>query len=145
MAQQVYVGVDVGTGSARAALFDAAHGTLLSVHVVPIQTWNTTPHHYEQSSQNIWNAVCTAVSTAFSNVGAEVQVKSIGFAATCSLVLLGDGDQPLTVSVEGQEERNIVCLVLCCVGSKLLLLRSDALDGPSSSSGSTRHQSYMQS
>lgn len=55
-----FVGVDVGTGSARAALVNA-HGRVLQVHVKKIDTWNPQPDHYEQSSDNIWQAVCECV------------------------------------------------------------------------------------
>lgn len=42
----------------------------------------------QQSSTDIWHAVCAAVKSACSlaNVS-EVEVKGIGFAATCSLGL----------------------------------------------------------
>lgn len=55
-----FVGVDVGTGSARAALVNA-HGRVLQMHVKSIQTWNPQPDHYEQSSEDIWRAVCDCV------------------------------------------------------------------------------------
>lgn len=43
---------------------------------------------YQQSSTDIWHAVCSAVKAACSlaKIDGE-QVKSIGFAATCSLGL----------------------------------------------------------
>lgn len=55
-----FVGIDVGTGSARAALVNAV-GEVKSTHIVPIQTWNPRPDHYEQSSDDIWRAVCQCV------------------------------------------------------------------------------------
>lgn len=55
-----FVGVDVGTGSARAALVDA-HGRVQHMHVKAIQTWNPLADHYEQSSEDIWSAVCECV------------------------------------------------------------------------------------
>lgn len=55
-----FVGVDVGTGSARASLVNA-HGRVLQMHVKKIQTWNPIPNHYEQSSDDIWKAVCECV------------------------------------------------------------------------------------
>lgn len=54
------VGVDVGTGSARAALVNG-HGIIIEQHVELINTWNPKIDHYEQSSDNIWNAVCKCV------------------------------------------------------------------------------------
>lgn len=54
------IGVDVGTGSARAALVTST-GQLLKSCVKATQTWNPLPDHYEQSSDNIWSAVCECV------------------------------------------------------------------------------------
>lgn len=51
-----YVGVDVGTGSARAALFDC-DGKLIKLATCPIETFNSIPDFYEQSSEDIWQAV----------------------------------------------------------------------------------------
>lgn len=63
MSGTYFVGVDVGTGSARAALVDA-NGRVQQMHVKSIQTWNPLTDHYEQSSDDIWNAVseCVRVS-----------------------------------------------------------------------------------
>lgn len=60
MPEIYFVGVDVGTGSVRAALVNA-HGRVLQVHVQPTKTWHPLIKHYEQSSDDIWNAVCECV------------------------------------------------------------------------------------
>lgn len=60
MSEKYFVGVDVGTGSVRAALVTQA-GKVLKVHVKETKTWNPLPDHYEQSSDNIWNGVCECV------------------------------------------------------------------------------------
>lgn len=59
-ADKYFVGIDVGTGSARAALVNAI-GQVKSTHVVTIQTCNPKSDHYEQSSDDIWSAVCQCV------------------------------------------------------------------------------------
>lgn len=100
------IGVDVGTGSARAALVTSL-GQVLKSCVKPTQTWNPQPNHYEQSSENIWSAVCECVRTVAAVVPKE-QIKGIGFDATCSLVALDKGGQPLTVSTTGSNEQNII-------------------------------------
>ncbi|EAT41239.1 AAEL007088-PA [Aedes aegypti] len=100
------IGVDVGTGSVRAALV-SSNGRVLKTHVKPTQTWNPRPNHYEQSSDNIWSAVCECVRTVASCCPRE-HIKGIGFDATCSLVVLDKGGNPLTVSVTGCNEQNIV-------------------------------------
>lgn len=50
-----FVGVDVGTGSARAALV-TENGKIASVAERKIQTWNPQSDFYEQSSDDIWNS-----------------------------------------------------------------------------------------
>lgn len=55
-----FVGVDVGTGSARAALV-ACDGRVLEQAVQTIQTWNPEPGYYNQSSDNIWQSICQVV------------------------------------------------------------------------------------
>lgn len=52
-----YVGVDVGTGSVRAALVDQS-GILLAFAEQPIQQWEPQFNHHEQSSEDIWSACC---------------------------------------------------------------------------------------
>lgn len=63
--EKYVIGIDVGTGSARAALLSTTNGQVLRTHVVNIQTWNPQPDHYEQSSDNIWSAVCQCVRVRF--------------------------------------------------------------------------------
>ena len=58
MSAKVAIGVDVGTGSARAGVVDVASGKLLGVHKQDIKMWEPLPEHYEQSSDDIWDAVC---------------------------------------------------------------------------------------
>lgn len=60
MSEKYFIGIDVGTGSARAALVSAT-GKIIRTHLKEIQTWTPQPDHYEQSSNNIWNAVCECV------------------------------------------------------------------------------------
>lgn len=52
-----YVGVDVGTGSVRAALVDQ-RGVLLAFADQPIHKWEPEFNHHEQSSEDIWAACC---------------------------------------------------------------------------------------
>lgn len=60
MSKIYFVGVDVGTGSSRAALVNSC-GEVIKSHVKEIKTWNPQPDHYEQSSDDIWKAVCECV------------------------------------------------------------------------------------
>lgn len=103
-----YLGVDVGTGSARAAVFDAA-GTMRAVAAHDIQTWRPQADFVEQSSDDIWRAVCAAVAQAVRNAGVDSSaIRGIGFDATCSLVALDENSQPVTVSPTGNDEQNVI-------------------------------------
>ncbi len=101
-----YLGVDVGTGSARAALF-SGEGRMLAHASEPIRTWRAGTDEVEQSSDDIWRAVCRAVRTATAASGGAV-VRGLGFTATCSLVVLDAQGAPVTVSPSGEPERNVV-------------------------------------
>ena len=57
------IGVDVGTGSARAGVFDDT-GRLLGVGKHPVTMWQEPGEIVEQSSDQIWSAVCRAVRGA---------------------------------------------------------------------------------
>lgn len=106
MKDPIFLGIDVGTGSARAGLFDAA-GRMLSSAKRDILLWREGAEIAEQSSDDIWSAVCAATREAVA--GADpARVAGIGFDATCSLVVLGPGGQPISVSASGDDARNIV-------------------------------------
>jgi D-ribulokinase len=102
------VGVDVGTGSARAGIFDLA-GRMMASAKRDITLFHASGSIVEQSSGEIWNAVCHAVKDALSQAAVSPdQVAGIGFDATCSLVALGEGGQPLPVGPSEQAERDII-------------------------------------
>jgi D-ribulokinase len=102
------IGVDVGTGSARAGIFDAA-GHMVASAKHDITVFHESGAIVEQSSGEIWNAVCDAVKGALKQAAiAPEQIAGIGFDATCSLVVLGAGGQPLPVGPSGQAERDII-------------------------------------
>ena len=82
-----YIGVDVGTGSVRAALV-TCDGHVTRVEVRDISRVSPSPGQYVQSSQEIWSAVCSCVQRLLTLEDVEPgQVKGVGFAATCSLVI----------------------------------------------------------
>lgn len=66
MPRMYFIGVDVGTGSCRAALV-SSQGRILKTFVREIKIWNPSPDHYEQSSDDIWSAVCDCVQVLFMN------------------------------------------------------------------------------
>ncbi|WP_374834390.1 FGGY-family carbohydrate kinase [Paenochrobactrum pullorum] len=103
-----YLGVDVGTGSARAGLFDA-RGNLLASAKRDITIWREAGSIVEQSSDNIWQAVCESVQEAVQLSGiSSNDIAGIGYDATCSLVVLGEGGRPLAVGPSGDPVRNII-------------------------------------
>jgi len=102
------VGVDVGTGSARAGVFDLA-GRMLASAKHDIRLFHAPGGMVEQSSHDIWRAVCTSVRDALVLAGvAPERIAGIGFDATCSLVVLGEGGRPLPVGPSDDPERNII-------------------------------------
>ncbi len=106
--ERYVIGVDVGTGSARAGIFDTA-GHMLASAKQDIALFQAPGSIVEQSSADIWNAVCQCVRAAVAQAAiAPAQVAGIGFDATCSLVVLGKGGQPLAVGPSDDAERNII-------------------------------------
>ena len=108
MVKDHFIGVDVGTGSARAGVFSREGGLVASAKR-NIALWQDGPDIAEQSSDDIWSAVCASVreALAVSGLGADA-IAGIGFDATCSLVVLGQGGKPLPVGPHGKAERNII-------------------------------------
>lgn len=108
MTGPLFLGVDVGTGSARAGLFDA-DGAMLASAKRDIAMWRDAGAIVEQSSDDIWQSVCAAVREAVALAGIDPgRVAGIGFDATCSLVALGAGGAPVTVSPSGEAARNVI-------------------------------------
>ncbi len=106
--EKLFLGIDVGTGSVRAGLFDAA-GTRRGMGVEPIGIWHPSAEWAEQSSEDIWRAAGIAIRAALADAEAKPEaVAGIGVDATCSLVVLDAEDRPLPVSPEEDPERNVI-------------------------------------
>jgi len=108
MTSRYFVGVDVGTGSARAGIFDR-RGDMVSTAKREIALYQDGADFVEQSSDDIWQAVCASVREALA--AAELDgndIGGLGFDATCSLVVLGPDGTPLTVGSHGDDTRNII-------------------------------------
>ncbi|OCJ07991.1 ribulokinase [Rhizobium sp. AC44/96] len=102
------IGVDVGTGSARAGLFDL-DGRMLAVAKRDISLFREAGAMVEQSSTEIWDAVCSIVREAVSVAGVDpASVIGLGFDATCSLVVLGEVGKPLPVGPSEDPNRDII-------------------------------------
>lgn len=102
------VGVDVGTGSARAGVF-ADDGRLLASAKRPVTIWREPGEVVKQSGDQIFSAVCESVREALAAAALSPEdVAGIGFDATCSLVLVDAEGRPVTVSPSGDPERNVI-------------------------------------
>ncbi|TCR65283.1 FGGY-family carbohydrate kinase [Bosea sp. BK604] len=107
MAEHV-IGIDVGTGSARAGIFDR-QGRMVATARRDIALYRDGPDIAEQSSADIWQAVCASVREAMALAAlAPDAIAGIGFDATCSLVVLGPNGTPLPVGRHGDSSRDII-------------------------------------
>ncbi len=106
-----FLGVDVGTSSVRVGLF-ASDGKLVGVKLYPISVINYKHEYYEQSTQEIWSAVITCIKNLIKenchekNLLKPDEIVSIGFDATCSLVVLDENYESLPVSTSDNFNTN---------------------------------------
>ena len=100
------LGIDVGTGSARAGIF-GQDGTLLGHASQAIAMWRPAPGYAQQSSRDIWEAVATAVRGAIVAAG-QPAIDGIGCDATCSLVVLDAAGAPVSVDPDGAPEQDVI-------------------------------------
>lgn len=106
-----YVGVDVGTGSARACLIDS-NGIILGLSERPITRHELKPNYITQSSTEIWNAIGFCVRNCIKESGVDPsEVFGIGFDATCSLVVLREStDEPVGVGPDFSDNKENIIL-----------------------------------
>lgn len=106
--KQTIIGVDVGSASVRAGVFDL-NGTLLAHATQGITLFRSAGNVVEQSSREIWQAVCSCIHSALARSGAAPQsVAGIGFDATCSLVVVGEHGASLAVGPGDDPQRDII-------------------------------------
>ncbi|PWN19259.1 Pentulose kinase [Microstroma glucosiphilum] len=101
--QPCYIGIDVGTGSARAILLDAA-GETLSSYAQATKTFRTPADSriFQQSTQDIWSAICLCVKKCLSEAQVDKsRVKGVGFDATCSLAVVDTEGKEIDVTPNG--------------------------------------------
>lgn len=98
MRRDLVCAVDVGTGSARAAII-APDGHFLGQHDHPIAMRREGGQVAEHDSEDIWRAVAAAVRGARRAADVDAsRIAGIGFDATCSLVMRDAAGAQLSVS-----------------------------------------------
>ncbi|MGI4798316.1 MAG: FGGY-family carbohydrate kinase [Janthinobacterium lividum] len=103
-----FVGIDVGTGSARAGIFDAT-GRMLASAKRDLLIFREAGAVAEQSSTQIWNAITESVRDALAASGlAPDAIRGIGFDATCSLVVLDEHGRGLAVGRSEDSARDVI-------------------------------------
>ncbi|ORM71196.1 FGGY-family carbohydrate kinase [Pantoea rwandensis] len=108
MGGKCFIGVDVGSASVRAGLYNLS-GERLGFATRPISQFHGKGDHVEQSSAEIWRHACEAIREAIATAGIDAeQVMSLGFDATCSLVAIGRDGQGVSVSETAEPARDII-------------------------------------
>ncbi|MGL4428490.1 MAG: FGGY-family carbohydrate kinase [Silvania sp.] len=108
MSESFFIGIDVGSASVRAGIFDRC-GQRRAFAVRPIQQFSSRVNFVEQSSEDIWQAVCYSVREAMEHAAIPAHaVCSIGFDATCSLVVVDSEGRGISVAEQGEPERDII-------------------------------------
>jgi len=106
--EKIFLGIDVGTNSVRVGAFDQ-QGKLRGKGEHPIRIWRPKPDFVEQSSEDIWRATCKATRSCLASKKIDPNaVRGISFDATCSLVALGEGFEPITVSPTARKTQNVI-------------------------------------
>lgn len=108
LASSLFLGIDVGSASVRAGLYDPT-GRRLAFAVRPILQFHPRDLYVEQSSADIWAQTCAAVREAIASAGiARERVAAIGVDATCSLVAVAADGSPVSVAEDGAPDHDIV-------------------------------------
>lgn len=114
MTAKYYIGVDVGTGSVRAGLV-RHDGTLVSSAAKDITTFRDPQDHriFEQSTTEIWANITAVVRDVISDAKIDrVDVKGLGFDATCSTTVADFDGAPISVTkgtgIGKHGERNVM-------------------------------------
>ncbi|KAI3610412.1 hypothetical protein WG66_006966 [Moniliophthora roreri] len=98
--QSYYIGIDVGTGSARASLVDRNGTTVASCTKDTITHRDPDDHRiFEQSTNNIWDSITVCIKTCLDASKVDPKdVKGISFDATCSLAVSDFNGDPVVVT-----------------------------------------------
>jgi len=111
-----YIGVDVGTGSARAAILDKS-GKIIATATHNTSTFRSPVNSviFEQSTNDIWLKISACVKDVL--IKSQISpshIKGVGFDATCSLAVTDLNAKPVSISNDegcglgNYGERNII-------------------------------------
>ncbi|KAL8729555.1 MAG: hypothetical protein Q9166_004635 [cf. Caloplaca sp. 2 TL-2023] len=94
-----YIGIDVGTGSARACVINNK-GDILGMASENIGLWQPEQGYYEQSTNDIWRCICNSVQRILNQHSIDANsIRGLAFDATCSLAVFShDTDEPVSVT-----------------------------------------------
>lgn len=104
----LFLGMDVGSASVRAGIFDA-HGQRLAFAERPIRQFHPHTDVVEQSSADIWAQGALAIRAALATGQIDPKrIHALGIDATCSLVAVGHQGSAVSVAEDGTTERDII-------------------------------------
>lgn len=105
--QQLYLGIDVGTQSLRAGIYDDG-GRVVGSGVVPLQTRHSHPSWAEQDVEPWWQAAIKAVPVAMAKAGARAeQIAAIGLDCTaCTVVACLEDGTPVRPALLWMDQRS---------------------------------------
>jgi len=105
---EALLGLDVGTTSTKAVLFDLAGVELTRSIAPPYRNYTPKPGWVEQDPEEIWQAVLTAVRGVMAHAGAKVQVLALCLSAQSGSLLPADANgepvYPLITWMDGRTE-----------------------------------------
>ncbi len=109
MGKPLFIGVDLGTQSLRAGIFDSA-GTALAIASYPLETTFPRPTWAEQQPQAWWNGMCQAVRAAVALARVDVShIVALAVDAMSSTVVVVDAQgQPLRPAIMWMDTRAYV-------------------------------------
>lgn len=91
MSEPLFIGVDVGTQSAKAALFDL-NGTCLADDSVPLPLYRRAADQVEQEPEEFYRATTAAVASCVARSGHVADIAGVAIAGQMAGILGIDGD-----------------------------------------------------
>lgn len=102
------LGIDAGTTTTKAVLFDLAGVELARSASQPYRNHTPHPGWVEQDPEELWQAVLTTVGDVVEQAGPEVRVRALGMAAQSGSLLPADANgqpvYPLITWMDGRSE-----------------------------------------